>query len=84
MRKSFKKANIYNQIPHQEIRPIQRLWVLNTRFKSVRLRCKPCWKQPYLIAKIHPNSRANIKNSTTEFKRTLNKYQHHTVPTVAL
>ncbi|CAN6725475.1 unnamed protein product [Malus baccata var. baccata] len=55
-----------SQIPHREILPVQRLWVLNTRFKAARWKHKPHWKQPYLITKIHSHRSALMKNSTTD------------------
>ncbi|CAN6570625.1 unnamed protein product [Malus baccata var. baccata] len=55
-----------SQIPHREILPVQRLWVLNTRFKAARWKHKPHWKQPYLITKIHSHRTALMKNSTTD------------------
>ncbi|RXH85636.1 hypothetical protein DVH24_009457 [Malus domestica] len=58
----------------QEIRPVQELWVLNTRFKSIQRRCKPCLKGLSLITRIHSHRRADIKDSTT-FKYSVNKHQ---------
>ncbi|KAM2161896.1 hypothetical protein ACFX1Q_039751 [Malus domestica] len=42
-----------NAILRQEIRRVQKLWVLNTRFKSARPKHKPIWEGPYLITKSH-------------------------------
>ncbi|CAN6579197.1 unnamed protein product [Malus baccata var. baccata] len=55
-----------SQIPHREILLVQRLWVLNTRFKAARWKHKPHWQQPYLITKIHSHRSALMKNSTTD------------------
>ncbi|CAN6548748.1 unnamed protein product [Malus baccata var. baccata] len=55
-----------SQIPRREILPVQRLWVLNTRFKAAQWKHKPHWKQPYLITKIHLHRSALMKNSTTD------------------
>ncbi|KAM1061337.1 hypothetical protein FF1_025849 [Malus domestica] len=77
---SYKKAEIYkgknkvlngSPILRQKIQPIQRLWVLNTRFKSVQQIHKLLWEWPYLITKSHSHKREDIKNSTTEFKCTV-------------
>ncbi|RXH75405.1 hypothetical protein DVH24_030126 [Malus domestica] len=76
---SFKKAKIYKKkkklngspILRQEIRPIKKLWVLNIRFKSVRHRHQPICKSPYLLTKIHSHGRVDIKDSTNEFKCTI-------------
>ena len=61
------KKNKPNSSPifRQEIRPVQKLWVLNTRFKSVQGKHKHYWKGTYLISKIHAHTRAIMKNSTT-------------------
>ncbi|RXH78122.1 hypothetical protein DVH24_040093 [Malus domestica] len=59
--KSHKQAETYNekkkilcgrQIPRREIWPVQKLWGLNTRFKSAYWRHKPHWKGSYLISPI--------------------------------
>ncbi|KAM1715400.1 hypothetical protein EV2_026583 [Malus domestica] len=77
---SYKKAEIYkgknkvlngSPILRQKIQPIQRLWLLNTRFKSVQQIHKLLWEWPYLITKSHSHKREDIKNSTTEFKCTV-------------
>ncbi|RXH78742.1 hypothetical protein DVH24_002260 [Malus domestica] len=47
-------------ILRQEIRPMQKLWVLNTRQK-------PHWKGTYSISKRHSYRRVDMKNSTTNF-----------------
>ncbi|CAN6573787.1 unnamed protein product [Malus baccata var. baccata] len=70
-----KKKTFYgSQIPHRQIRPMHKLWVLNTRWKSVRQRRKPRLKGLSLITRIHSDRRADIKDSTT-FKHSVNKHQ---------
>ncbi|CAN6678094.1 unnamed protein product [Malus baccata var. baccata] len=71
-----------NQILRQEIRPMQKLWVLNTRFKSVRRRRKRCWKGSYFITTFHSHRRANMKDSTTSLKHIIDK--HHLIPYLLL
>ena len=75
--KSYKKAEIYkgknkvlngSPILHQKIQPIQRLWVLNTRWKSARWRDNLCWKGSHMTSKNHSHRRAV---STTKFKCTI-------------
>ena len=63
-----KKKTFYSsQIPNKEIHPMQKLWVLNTRFKSIRRVRKSRWKESYLLTKIHSHGRVDIKASTNEF-----------------
>ncbi|KAM2474393.1 hypothetical protein PS1_007103 [Malus domestica] len=64
-----------SQIPHREIQPLQRLWVLNTRWKSARWGNKHRWKGTYFFTKIHSKRRMYKKNSTIEFKCTVDKHQ---------
>ncbi|XP_050125447.1 uncharacterized protein LOC126602588 [Malus sylvestris] len=80
--KETKKKLNGNLILHQEIRPMQKLWVLNTRFKSVRRRRKRCWKGYYFITTFHSCRRANMKDSTTSLKHIIDK--HHLIPCLLL
>ncbi|CAN6552237.1 unnamed protein product [Malus baccata var. baccata] len=81
--KSIKQAKIYmgmkkkrngSQILFQEIWPVHKLWVLNTRFKLVRQRHKPRWRGFYLITKFHSHRRPNMKDLTTHLKRIIDKH----------
>ncbi|RXH83092.1 hypothetical protein DVH24_003590 [Malus domestica] len=78
--KSYKQAKFYmgmkkklnvNPILRHEIRPVQKLWVLNIRFKSIQGRHKPHWKGAYLISKTHSHKRVDKIDSTNEFKCTV-------------
>ncbi|CAN6544372.1 unnamed protein product [Malus baccata var. baccata] len=83
--KSYKQAKIYmgkkkklngSRILRQQILLVQRLWVLNTRFKSIQQRRKPLWKGPNLITKIHSHRRADLTASTSKFQCIIDKHQH--------
>ncbi|RXI07725.1 hypothetical protein DVH24_009280 [Malus domestica] len=86
-RKSIKQATFYkgkkkkvrdNQIPHREIQLLQKLWVLNTRWKPIQQRPKPHYKGikgPFLFTKTHSQRRVAEKNSPTGFKCSVFKYQ---------
>ena len=71
-----KKKLIDSQVPRREFQPVRKLWVLNTRFKSVRRRYKLHWKGPYLITKIHSHKRVNLTVSTSKFQCISVKHQH--------
>ena len=82
--KSYKQAEIYNKkrkticgrkIPRREIWPVQKFWVLNTRFKSVGWRHQPFCKGPYLLTKIYSHRKVDIKASPNEFRCTVDN--HH-------
>ncbi|TQD95382.1 hypothetical protein C1H46_019020 [Malus baccata] len=73
--KSIEQATFYNgkkkklngnPILRPDIRPIHKLWVLNTRLKSAQGKHKHQCRGPYLITKIHSHIRAIMKNSTTD------------------
>ncbi|KAB2615673.1 hypothetical protein D8674_022261 [Pyrus ussuriensis x Pyrus communis] len=69
-----KKKLIDSQVPHKEIQPLQKLWVLNTRWKPIQQIPKPYWKGvqgPYLFTKTHSLRRVDKKDSTNEFKCTV-------------
>ncbi|TQD90562.1 hypothetical protein C1H46_023908 [Malus baccata] len=66
---SYKQAKIYmekrklidSQVPRRKFQPVQKLWVLNTRFKSARWRNKHSWKGIYIFTKIHSKRKAYKK-----------------------
>ncbi|KAM1177986.1 hypothetical protein ACFX10_017402 [Malus domestica] len=73
--RSIQQATFYNgkkkklnssPIFRQDIQPIQKLWVLNTRLKLVQGKHKHRLRGSYLITKIHSHRRASTKNSTTD------------------
>ncbi|CAN6709902.1 unnamed protein product [Malus baccata var. baccata] len=76
---SCKQARIYmekrklidSQVPRRKFQPVQKLWVLNTRFKSARWRNKHSWKGTYIFTKIHSKRKAYKKNSTIKFGSTV-------------
>ncbi|CAN6679620.1 unnamed protein product [Malus baccata var. baccata] len=51
--------------------PMKKLWVLNTRLKSVQERHKPRWKGLYSVSKTNSHKRVDKKDSTNEFKCTV-------------
>ncbi|TQE06055.1 hypothetical protein C1H46_008365 [Malus baccata] len=78
--KSYEQAMIYkgrkkklsgSPILHHKIHPMQKLWVLNTRLKLVHGRHKPRWKGLYLVSKTNSHKRVDKKDSTNEFKCTV-------------
>ena len=79
--RSIKQAKAYekktfcgSQIPQRQIRPMHKLWVLNTRFKPIQQRPKRYRKGvqgPYLFTKTHSFKRVDKKDSTNEFKCTV-------------
>ncbi|CAN6549786.1 unnamed protein product [Malus baccata var. baccata] len=79
---AYENAKIYmgknelidSQIPCRESQPLQKLWVLNTRWKPIQQIPKPYWKGvqgPYLFTKTHSLRRVDKKDSTNEFKCTV-------------
>ncbi|RXH87054.1 hypothetical protein DVH24_028554 [Malus domestica] len=70
-----------SQILRQEIQPVQKLWMLNTRFKSVQWIRKSHCRGFYLITKIHSQRRPNMMDSTTPLKHIIDK---HLIPYLLL